>query len=189
VLHVRNDGVRLNRKDPQMTYLTTPLPFIEAGSVCQLFPGVMASFARFNIYLNSGISMRAHAREVDVHLHSLEEVPHKVDYLDCMVPGRQFAVHEQEVVLPDDPHRLYGLTLENHSNQPLFPHIVYFDPATYEIDHFYSPIDPHTPPLQPGGQLQLGRSEVSMTALSFWVPSGVVKDIGFLKVSTCTLRC
>jgi hypothetical protein len=186
VLHVGNDGVTLDRKDLQMSYLTTPPPFIEASSVRNLFPEVMAWFARFNFHLHRDNPEHPYAHEVDIRLHVLKKATEDgadSQEQDYMVPGKEYAFHGQEAVVPHEPESLYGLTLDNYSKQPLFPHIVYFDPATYSIDHFYSPINPHDPPLKPGGQLLLGRSSETMTAMSFFVQENQPRDTGFLKVS------
>jgi hypothetical protein len=184
VLRVGDGGVTLDRKDLHMSYLTSAAPFIEATSVSSLFPDVLAWIARFNLHLQRDNPEHPYVHEVDVRLHVLTKASedsqeHEQEY---MVPGEEYIFHGQEAVVPAIDHLLYGLVFENDSQQSLFPHIVLFDPATYSIEQFYSPMNPHDPPLKPGNQLQLGRSSESMTALSFYLPEGQQKDTGILKV-------
>jgi hypothetical protein len=37
--------------------------------------------------------------------------------------------------------------LKNHSDKPLFPHVMWFDPMTYTIQTFYTPMNPDSAPL------------------------------------------
>jgi hypothetical protein len=183
VLRVRDDGVILDRKDLQMSYLTTPQPFVEAASVRQVFPEAMARFARFNSHLQRDNPEHPYAHEIDIRLHALTSPADPVgnNEQEYMIPGKEYVFRGQEAVLPVDDTAIYCIVLENYSQDALFPYIVYFDPATYSIKTFYSPISPHEPPLKAGGQLQLGRSSESMSAMSFYLDGGIPRDTGFLK--------
>ncbi|KAJ7772870.1 caspase domain-containing protein [Mycena maculata] len=81
----------------------------------------------------------------------------------------------------------YGFTIRNTSNRDLFPHLFYFDPETYTIQHWYSPGGPYvkSPLPRNGGTVTIGMG--SEHAFEFILSPGRVSRFGFLKlfVATC----
>jgi hypothetical protein len=101
---------------------------------------------------------------------------------EFLVPEVEIPFIEQEATVEHQEDAYYGLVLHNYTNRALYPYVLFFDPATYEVVNYYSPLNADEPPLQPGGQLQLGSSSESLAAMSFVVGENQTRDTGFLKV-------
>jgi hypothetical protein len=196
IFRVQPTRVELDRRDVQMSYLRTSRPYVNAVDVGTLFPDVMSWIARFNSYIQRESPFRPFHDEVDIRLHRLqkpanvptedEDEDHQQEY---MVPGDEILFENQEALVALNEATIYCLVLHNYSKQPLFPYVFFFDPVTYGIELFYAPINPHEAPLKPGGELQLGRSSESMTAISFYMNEpGQSIDTAILKVGPLLLR-
>jgi hypothetical protein len=208
IFRVQPQRVELDRRDVQMSCLNTARPYMDAADVGLRFPEVMGWFARFNFHIQRENSFRPFHDDIEMRLHLLKKPEGQSttdhnddednDHQEYMVPGQEIFFNNMEAIVSQD-EAIYCLVLHNHSKQPLFPYVVrlsmltqhltttdarqfHFDPATYTVELFYAPISPHEAPLKPGGELQLGRSSESMTAMSFFVTDGQELDTGFLKV-------
>jgi hypothetical protein len=189
ILRVTDDQVHLDRRDLQMSYLDTVNPHVDGSDVPRLFPDVMSWFSRFKIHLERQNPYHPFQHDVDVRLHLLQRPPDPAGQQsdkqrqDYMIPGKEISFVNHEAVVSQNESAIYCLVLENYSKYSLYPYVFLFDPATYDIQQFYAPISMGEPPLKAGGELQLGRSSESMTAISFYVQDGMVTDTGILKVS------
>jgi hypothetical protein len=114
-----------------------------------------------------------------VCFYSLRYFPSDDDLIEA---GKEIAFSDDgEVQVVHEDDALYALVLKNHTQYPLYPYVLFFDPATYTVQIFYEPPS-HEAPLQPGQQLQLGRSVECMAAIFFTLDENNRKDTGFLKV-------
>ena len=91
---------------------------------------------------------------------------------------------DDEATVSDKPTDDYVFILQNKHDRPLFAHMYYFDPSTYQIVEWYNSFEREKATLHANGTLQLGASSERAEPYGFALPEGedVECDTGFLKV-------
>jgi hypothetical protein len=183
ILEAHDDHVALIRKTSALEEVDNVHPMVKEHHLDYIFPSALRYIARFNFYLSLSQQTGPFARDVDVRLHYLEEEePTYSGEEEFMKVGGEIGVENGEATVLHEDDTFYGLVLHNDGPHPLYPYVLFFDPATYAVQFFYEPSGRGNAPLQPGTKLQLGRSPECPAAMSWVLDDERYKDTGFLKV-------
>lgn len=189
VLAVDEAGVELQRRRGPAALLNTANPRVRGDHVARIFPQAMKYFSLFNFYLAMDSPEHPISSNVGIHFHTLVHPDGEIDddmLDDVMSPGEEIQFSpDGEVQVIHEEGALYALVLKNHTPHPLFPYVIFFDPASYTIQLFYEP-STHEAPLEPYGEIQLGRSAECMAAVFFTLDENDRQDTGFLKIIFAT---
>ncbi|KDQ62182.1 hypothetical protein JAAARDRAFT_451220 [Jaapia argillacea MUCL 33604] len=191
VLEVGNRGVSLQRRDQYMRGLATRMPLVESKYVDEYFPEILDDFARFNYYLGHHNPVEPFASQVQVELHLLEE-DSDCDFfgdsklVEPMKLGKEIVFQNREATVVHSTSNGYAfvLRMDGAAPAPLYPHLTYFEPGTYQIENWYSPFEVDKPTLHPGTSLQIGGSPESERPFTFTVRECINEDLDtvFIKV-------
>lgn len=188
VLEIDEGGITLVRKDIYLRDLTTHSPRIDVADVTEAnFPAILDAIARFNFYLAQTSSVKPLAGDVDLEFHLLEPDLDYDEFDDK--PVLKARGLQKEVVFKNDEATIvkgdtddYAFILRNDSNVHLFPHLIYFDTGTYQIETWYTPFEAEKPTLHPGCTLQIGASPEHSKPFAFFIREGDDVDTSFMKV-------
>ncbi|KAH8088972.1 hypothetical protein BXZ70DRAFT_1011480 [Cristinia sonorae] len=187
VLAVDGEGVTFIRRDVMLRDLASRPPRLTADELEDAdLPAILLGIARFNFYLAHSSHTRPYAGDVALELHVLEpDADH--DELDgspltrARKLARRVPFHDGEAVVAESEDE-YAFVVRNHGAVALFPHIVYFDPGTYEIQAWYGPFEAEKPTLLPRSSLQVGASPEHRTPFSFYLREGEMVDSSFIRL-------
>jgi hypothetical protein len=98
----------------------------------------------FPVYLHQDNPAHPLINNVDVALYRLgkatgsENSTPEMGALDeeYMVPTEEIPFIEQEATVDHQEDASYGLVLRNYTPHALYPYILFFDPASYQITHY-----------------------------------------------------
>lgn len=188
VLQVNSSGITLKRQDPILGALTTNSPHLAIKAIKNTkFPQLLYAIAWYNFYLSRDIPVHPFADGVDFKLHLLQNDPLSdfLDY-DAQIKSQElkeeFPAREGEVNLPNSEDNHYAFVLHNNTETPLYAYLVYFDPATYQIEVWYSPKTDEPTLLENGGILQIGASPEHADEFLFYLRDGEQSCSDFVKV-------
>jgi hypothetical protein len=206
VLHVSSQGVSVDRKDTLLRPLQLDMPLVKAADVNEYFPSAFPALARFHDFVSLENTARPFADLVDVRLHVL---PPRLDEDELREAGEVIPFVNGEAKLASNGSgTMYAVCLTNHSDVPLFPFVMWFDPQSYSVQSFWSPLNGADAPLAArrwveeeedagegatpieakkrgywdNGYLQLGRSTECHDAMWFELDPGQARDTGVLKI-------
>ncbi|TCD65548.1 hypothetical protein EIP91_002512 [Steccherinum ochraceum] len=181
-------GITFCRKDVHLRDLTSSSPRLAASDVQEAdFPAILNAIARFNFYLAQDSRVKPYAAEVDLEFHLLEPDP-LCDYYDdgpltsARALQKTILFKNDEAHITDSETDDYAFVLRNNTSTALFPHIIYFDPGTYQIESWYTPFEADKPTLPPYSSLQIGASPEHSQPFTFFVRDGENIDTSFIKV-------
>jgi hypothetical protein len=189
ILEVDEHKVTLIRQGPHFSHSSIVSPYVNKSDIEQVFPQAFSSIARFHnlLSLANPDTTSPLRGQVDCRLFTLPE-PDQWTLKDLRHPGVEIQpTHGEVVVRGLGEEEVYAIVLENRSDVHLFPHVMWFDPATYAIDTFWVPLNSEKVPLPAAnengpGKLQLGKSVECDNAMFFDIPEGLERDAGLVKV-------
>ncbi|THH18107.1 hypothetical protein EUX98_g9011 [Antrodiella citrinella] len=180
-------GVTFLPKDVHFRDLTTRSPRLDASDVEAVdFPAMLNDVAKFNFYLAQTSQGRPFVDDVDFELHLLEDDAD--DDGDDEGPLKQARALKEELPFKNDEVQFgesedpYAFVLKNNGSVPLYPYIIYFDPGTYQIETWYTPLEAKKPTLLPHSFLQVGASPEHREPFWFFIREGEDVDTSFVKV-------
>ncbi|TDL21760.1 hypothetical protein BD410DRAFT_771363 [Rickenella mellea] len=152
---------------------------------------VLKASAKFNFHLNT-TNISAHSISDDklkMELHRLDG-QWSDEYKWVVTPTGPNLINNNQVDMVVDPNAIFGVTLHNHTDSPLYPYLFYFDGSDFGIQGWYvSPIgmgggrDKNLDaPLLPKSKFTIGYGDGGALPWAFHLPHGENKDIGFLKL-------
>lgn len=181
-------GITFVRRDVLLRDLITHSPRLTASDVEEAnFPVILNAIARFNFYLGQTSQVRPYAAEVDFEFYKLEPDPNYDEFDDTpLTKARSLEKYvdfkNDEVHIVEKETDDYAFVLRNSSSVPLFPHIIYFDTGTYQIETWYTPFVAEKPTLLPNAMLQVGASPEHNPPFRFFIREGDKVDTSFIKV-------
>lgn len=181
-------GVTFHREDIHLRDLATHSPRLAASDIKDAdFPTILNAIARFNFYLAQTSRAKPYTGDVDLEFHLLEPDPTYDEFDDSPLTSarslrKPILFKNDEAQISDSETDEYAFVIENNTSTPLFPHIIYFDPGTYQIESWYTPFEADKPTLPPHSSLQIGASPEHSKPFSFFVRDGDSIDTSFIKV-------
>ncbi|KIM26650.1 hypothetical protein M408DRAFT_25142 [Serendipita vermifera MAFF 305830] len=94
-----------------------------------------------------------------------------------------------DIIVDENDENMYGMTLKNTSNDPLYASIFYFDNSNFSITSYFQPptsggrVDP---PLLPRQALPIGYGGGGSPPITYSLESGQDIDVGFIKIFIST---
>ncbi|PSR72747.1 hypothetical protein PHLCEN_2v11442 [Hermanssonia centrifuga] len=188
VVEIDSSGeVVLDRRDPFLGTLKTDPPRIQPDEMeTANFPYILNAIARFNMHLALTNPKHPLTDNIEFSFHRLEQYGKVEEWDDDDDPVLEpaetipFVDDEARFVQRDDDR--YAFILENKHPTPLYPYLVYFDPATYEIATWYTPFEAQKPTLLADRSLQIGASPEHQGSFQFFLPEDAELDTSFIKL-------
>ncbi|TDL18810.1 hypothetical protein BD410DRAFT_792791 [Rickenella mellea] len=152
---------------------------------------VLRAYAKFNFHLNTtNISIHPISNDkITMELQRLEG-EWSPEYKWVVTPAGSNLIGNDQVDVVVDSNTLFGVTIHNHTDSPLYPYLFYFDGSDFGIQVWYVPpigigggrdknLDA---PLLPNAKFTIGYGDGGALPWAFYLPDGQNKDIGFLKL-------
>ncbi|TDL22051.1 hypothetical protein BD410DRAFT_840169 [Rickenella mellea] len=150
---------------------------------------VLRASANFNAHLNT-TSTSAHPISDNMVTMEFQKLDGKWsdEYKWVVTPTGPNLIANEQVDMVVDSNVIFGVTIHNHTDSPLYPYLFYFDGSDFGIQVWYVPpvgigggrnLDA---PLSPNAKFPIGYGDGGALPWAFHLPNGENKDIGFLKL-------
>ena len=177
-------AITFHRLDPYLRHLKTKPPRIEPEDAEYAdFPTILNSIARFNKHL--ALSSRQHpfTDEVKFEFYLLQPSSAGAIYdEEILEPKAEISFENDEATIAQSEEDKYAFVLHNAGPTPLYPYLIYFDPATYAVETWYTAFEAEKATLLPHKTLQLGSSAEHTGSFQFYLPEDAEIDTSFIKL-------
>ncbi|TDL15886.1 hypothetical protein BD410DRAFT_82003 [Rickenella mellea] len=161
---------------------------IAAGDA-ENFLRVLRAAARFKHHLESTSSSTPNEHQIVMEFHKLQG-HWSEDYHWILNPIGPNLIDDNLIDIVVEESAMFGVTIHNNTEFPLYPYLLYFDDSDFGIQAWYVPsfgmvsrtgIRPDSP-LPAHSKFTIGYGDGGALPWAFYLRKGEDKDVGFLKL-------